>query len=603
MKAVRSSILAALFVWPAVVWPAVVCAQGPDNVLLVINDASAASVQIGEFYARKRSIPQDHIVHLKTVTTDAIDRPDYSKSIEGPVADWLGKNRLQDRVLYIVLTKGVPLRVAGTEGRDGTVSSVDSELTLLYRRMVGTAITIRGRLPNPYYLGDRAISEARPFTRFGSDIYLVTRLDGFTTDDVLKLIERGAAPVREGKIVLDQKATLLDRGGDQWLAQAADRLEQAGAAGRVVLEASKAIAATPEPVIGYYSWGSNDPAAQLRRFGLKFVNGAIGGMYVSTDGRTFAEPPAKWVPSDPEGRGPRFGGSFQSLAGDLIRDGITGVSAHVAEPFLDATVRPQILFPAYVSGLNLAEAFYLAVPFLSWQTVIVGDPLCTPFARTTLAPEQIHKGIDQATELPTIFAERRLALMNAQGLNQDALKLVLKADGQLQRDATTNIEPMLVRAADLEPRLGAVHLRLAQLYTERNEIDKAIDRYRRLIGLEPQNHIALNNLAYALAVQKNSAAEALPLAERAYRLAPSGVVADTLGWVHHLLGNDRQALPLVEAAATAEPNIAEVRFHAAVVYASLKSLTRARAELDAAVKLDPKFADRADVKALREMLK
>jgi len=63
------------------------------------------------------------------------------------------------------------------------------------------------------------------------------------------------------------------------------------------------------------------------------------------------------------------------VAGDLIREGVTGISAHVAEPYLDATVRPEVLFPAYVQGLNLAESFYLGIPFLSWQTVVVGDPL------------------------------------------------------------------------------------------------------------------------------------------------------------------------------------------------------------------------------------
>ena len=93
-------------------------------------------------------------------------------------------------------------------------------------------------------------------------------------------------------------------------------------------------------------------------------------MFVSTDGRTFREPPADWKPAP---AGATSGG--QSLVADLIREGITGVTAHVAEPYLDAIVRPQILFPAYLSGFNLAESYYLAMPFLSWQNVVVGDPL------------------------------------------------------------------------------------------------------------------------------------------------------------------------------------------------------------------------------------
>jgi len=54
-------------------------------------------------------------------------------------------NFAQDRILYIVLTKGIPLRVNGTSGQDGTIASVDSELTLLYRKLVqGQGIPLAG---------------------------------------------------------------------------------------------------------------------------------------------------------------------------------------------------------------------------------------------------------------------------------------------------------------------------------------------------------------------------------------------------------------------------------------------------------------------------
>ena len=75
----------------------------------------------------------------------------------------------------------------------------------------------------------------------------------------------------------------------------------------------------------------------------------------------------------------------------------------MAEPYLDATIRPNILFPAYVSGFNLAESFYLAMPFLSWQTVVIGDPLCAPFARKALQPSDIDRGLDPTTEMPVHF--------------------------------------------------------------------------------------------------------------------------------------------------------------------------------------------------------
>jgi len=575
-------------------------AQSADNVLVVINEASADSVKVGEYYVQKRSIAKDHVVRVKTATTETIQRTDFERTIEGPLGAALLQRKLQDRILYIVLTKGVPLRIAGTEGPDGVVASVDSELTLLYRRILGQQAPLIGKIPNPYYLRDGLLASAKPFTRFSQDIYLVTRLDGYTVQDAMNLVDRAVTPVRDGKIVLDQKATLVDAGGDKWLGEAADRLRRMNQAERVVLENTKALATATAPVLGYFSWGSNDPANTLRKFGMKFVNGALAGMFVSTDGRTFAEPPATWKPGD-TGAAARGVGT-QSLAGDLIRDGVTGVAAHVAEPYLDATIRPQILFPVYLQGFNLAESFYLAMPYLSWQTVVVGDPLCSPFARPPLSSERIDKGIDLETEFPALFAERRLAAQTRTGLKPEAIKLMLKVEARVASGNREGIEGFLIKATELEPRLTIAHMQLAQAYTLSGQHDKAIDRYRKALAQEPRNPLVLNNLAFSLAVYGNRAAEALPLAQLAYDIAKNPSVADTLGWIKHLLGDDKGAAPLVESALSAAPLNADLLIHNAAVHLELHDVAKAKSELDAAARSDPRVETRDDVKALRQRI-
>jgi uncharacterized protein (TIGR03790 family) len=575
-------------------------AQTADNVLLVINDRSPASVQIGEYYAGKRGVAADHIVRLKTGVTEVIARAAYEAQIESPIIDLLSRNALQDRVLYIVLTKGVPLRIAGSEGRSGTMASVDSELTVLYRKLLGLDSVVIGQVPNPYFLDQRPLTEARRFTRFANDIYLVTRLDGYTVDDVRGLIDRGLSPARDGTIVLDQRASAVDTaGGDRRLAEAADRLRRGGYQNPVLLERTAAVVTFGEPVIGYYSWGSNDPANRLRRFGLKFSNGAVGGMFLSTEGRTFIEPRDTWLP----GGGKASAGSGpQTLAGDLIRDGITGVAGHVAEPYLNATIRPQILFPSYLAGFNLAEAFYLAMPFLSWQTVVIGDPLCSPFAQNVLTTDEISKGVDSNTKLPALLSERRLEALVRSGLRRDGLELAFRAEVEARLGNSSEVETLLRRATDLEPRLDNAHLSLAETYRARGDHDAAIDRYQRVIANDPRNVAALNNLAYALAVDKQLPRDALPFADRAFRLSPIPLVADTLGWIHHLLGDDASAAPLVERALAGAPNNPDVLVHAAFVHADLNETARATKELDAAEKLNPSLSQRADIKTLRERL-
>jgi uncharacterized protein (TIGR03790 family) len=567
-------------------------------VLVAINELSPASVEIGDYYIRKRSVADDHVIRLKTAVTDSIHRAEYERTIETPLANWLTSHGLQDKILYVVLTKGVPLRIAGTEGAGGTTASVDSELTLLYRRMLSLPVATTGKLDNPYYLGEKATADGLPFTRFNYDIYLVTRLDGFTVEDVKGLIDRAAAPVRDGKVVLDERATLNDPGGDIWLQGAADRLRAVDPS-RVVLETTRTVATSTEPLMGYYSWGSNDPANRLRRFGFSFVNGALAAMFVSTDGRSFREPPADWLPGGADQRG--YGS--QSLAGDLIRDGVTGVAAHVSEPLLSATVRPQILFPVYLGGLNLAEAFYSAMPYLSWQSLVIGDPLCAPFRRAIVPPDKLYRGLDSSTDMPGLFAERRLAVLSRTGLKPDALKLSMKAEVQLARGAKPEYQRLLLQATELEPRMSGANLQLGMLFDESGDHQQAIERYRKVVAIDANNAAALNNLAYAMAVYGHTPKEALPLAERAYQLAPSPVVADTVGWIQHLLGDDRAAAPYMEKAVTGAPDNVEVLIHAATVHAVLRDVARARREYEAAQKLDPRLDERPEVKALKELLK
>ena len=158
-------------------------AQTPENVAVVINDASPVSQRVGEYYIRQRNIPASNVIHIRTSGEDAIGREAYVATIELPIGAALYRERLLDRVLYIVLTKGVPLRIEGTGGMSGTVASVDSELTLLYRKLLGQSPPTPGRVDNPYFLGPtRELREAKRFSHKDLDIYLVSRLDAFTAD-------------------------------------------------------------------------------------------------------------------------------------------------------------------------------------------------------------------------------------------------------------------------------------------------------------------------------------------------------------------------------------------------------------------------------------
>ena len=70
----------------------------------------------------------------------------------------------------------------------------------------------------------------------------------------------------------------------------------------------------------------------------------------------------------------------------MLHEGATGAAGNAYEPYLNACGRPDYLLPAYNQGRNLAESYYLSLIYLSWQSVIVGDPLCAPHSRRYASP-------------------------------------------------------------------------------------------------------------------------------------------------------------------------------------------------------------------------
>ena len=342
-------------------------AQPSASVLIVVNQPSVLSRQIGEYYASRRHVPSSNICRLNATTNEEISRSEYDDQVARPLGDCLRSRRLIENILYIVTTSGVPLKIRGNLGPAGEAAAVDSELALLYSDLHGRAHALPGGIPNPFFSKTGAVLRHPDFP-----IYLVTRLAGYDFDDAKALVDRSLVARNRGKFVIDLKGSDKTQ-GNAWLFQAARQLPR----DRLVLDTTRAVISHQSDVIGYASWGSNDPDRKTRLLGFHWLPGAIMTEYVSTNGRTFARPPDNWnigAWGDPKAT---FAGSPQSLTADYIHAGVTGASGHVYEPFLQFTPRPNILLPAYLQGRNLAESYYLAIPLLSWMNIVIGDPLCT----------------------------------------------------------------------------------------------------------------------------------------------------------------------------------------------------------------------------------
>jgi len=356
--------------WALVVAGFPVVAQPAPNaaaaVLVVVNDASPLSRDIGEYYVQRRSIPMGNVCHIRTTREEEIDRAAYSSQVAKPIADCLQTRKLVEQILYVVTTAGVPLRIAGKDGVTGDLAAVDSELTLLYYDMHNkTPHPLDGPFPNPFF-GKTGVK----FSHAEFPFYMVTRLAAYDLMGVKALIDRALVARNIGKVVIDLKSH-DDEDGNNWLRSAALLIPK----DRLIFDETERVLYGQTNVIGYASWGSNDPNRHQRFVGFQWLPGAIATEFVSTNGRTFDRPPKDWTLSDWKTRAKWWRGAPQSLTADYLEEGASAATGHVEEPYLRATPHPEFLFPAYLTGRNLAESFYLSIPALSWQNIVVGDPL------------------------------------------------------------------------------------------------------------------------------------------------------------------------------------------------------------------------------------
>jgi uncharacterized protein (TIGR03790 family) len=364
-----------------------------DRVLLIANSTSPTSVEIAGEYQKARGVKNLLKVQCPDSSLDAaretLPYAAFQTAIEAPLREYL---KSHPKIDFIVLTKGIPIRLTGAPSGvsnnqpslDSTIASLDyaerkdtAKMTLNDSGFTGKAWV------NRFWNSNERFSHAK----FGG--YLVTRLDGYTTEEAVMLIKYAQLAEKQkptGEFLLD---TVLSHGlgdvkavprsiltpdgkGNATLGELnyneydADMTVAAGELDKrvpVVLDKTDTFVGRKGDLMGYCSWGSNDPKFDAAGYGLlRFAPGGIAETAVSTSARTFL---------------PTTGG--QSLIADLIRGRVTGVKGYCDEPLLQAVASPTILFDRYSRGWTLAESFYAASRLVGWEDIVVGDPLCAPY--------------------------------------------------------------------------------------------------------------------------------------------------------------------------------------------------------------------------------
>jgi len=371
-RASHNPIKIGLFLVWLVLHPGIGRALEPEEVLVIANARASDSLELAEHYMRQRRIPLDHLVRIGVTWKERCSREDYDEQIRKPVRQALARIDPDRRIRCLVVMYGVPLAIRPSEPKEGaqqghdentdTRAAVDSELALV----LTDAYPLEGWLPNPYFLGYRG--QATLLKR--DAVLIVSRLDGPNPDTVRRLVDDALAAEKEGlrgRAYFDGRwpkpADKNLSGYALYDASIQAAAEGVRASGRmdVRLDAQEALfqpGDCPQAALycGWYSLGRYVDA-------FDWVRGAIGFHIASAECSTLKE------------RG------SQVWCKRMLEDGVAATIGPVYEPYVQAFPLPEIFFNALIDGyLSLGEAYLISLPFLSWQMVLIGDPLYKPFA-------------------------------------------------------------------------------------------------------------------------------------------------------------------------------------------------------------------------------
>jgi tetratricopeptide (TPR) repeat protein len=159
----------------------------------------------------------------------------------------------------------------------------------------------------------------------------------------------------------------------------------------------------------------------------------------------------------------------------------------------------------------------------------------------------------------------------AGGMSIAVLRVMKPSD-----DKVAVIENKLKQAIDKNPKSVVLRMHLSDLYDQRGRYDDALAVYKRVLIDEPNNVVALNNMAWLLAHRDDQANEALTKIDKAVSgLGRRADLLDTRGVVLLKLKQTTSAITDLEDAVKESPSPVRL-YHLARAHAENRDLAKAR---------------------------
>lgn len=141
-------------------------------------------------------------------------------------------------------------------------------------------------------------------------------------------------------------------------------------------------------------------------------------------------------------------------------------------------------------------------------------------------------------------------------------------------------------AGNSDPKSVEAFLNQAMICDVLKKKKEAYDDYTKVLSIDPDNALALNNLAFMTADSGGNLDQAMTYAEKAKKKAPDNAdVADTLGYVYYCKNVNGEALRIFRQLAQDHPQNSTFHFHLAMALAKQGDKQSAKDEASKALQL------------------
>jgi uncharacterized protein (TIGR03790 family) len=329
------------------------------NVIVVVNQNSTNSVQLGNDYCEQRGVPPQNVLRMTGWTGGSINwsPANFQSYLLNPLLAMVASRGLTNQAQVVLLSMDIPYRVTDGTGQNSTTSALFYGFKTNTAPVAGIAsCSLPDNSSNSYAYSELPFSQAMPNTA-STNSFLAMMLTDTNLAGAEAILKRGVAADSSFPTQTVYLAKTTDTARNVRFVEFDNAVFENQVAGNYAVQRTNTNATAFTNLFGLLTG--------LATFSLKtnaFVPGAVGDSLTSYGGDILEN-----------------SGQTPSLA--FLEAGASGSYGTVVEPCNYTQKFPDPVDCFYQTrGFSLAEAYYQSVlnPF---EGLFVGEPLAAPFAR------------------------------------------------------------------------------------------------------------------------------------------------------------------------------------------------------------------------------